>query len=310
MTLAGIARNTLGIIMFPFTIWNVTQNKRNKVLPPGKIVRTNQSDIHVLVTGEGPVTVILEAGYSSTSIDWCYVQPELSTFARVLSYDRGNYGWSKTKRKTMSTLDHVEELREVLHKLDIKPPYVLVGHSYGGLSMRLFASMYPDEVSGLVLEDAAHENYYVMSNENKKRIQTFKRLVTMGYVTSLMGLPRLLKQKVGRKFLSAKYNDSLNYTGYTLGAYQAAYREYRDSSLSAKQLFESRSLNKNLPVVVISAKNDSLQWNEHQQLLAKLTNQTTHIQAQTGHSVHLEDPELVINSILKLVNNHSKIKTL
>jgi pimeloyl-ACP methyl ester carboxylesterase len=110
----------------------------------------------------------------------------------------------------MTSLDSVEELREILHHLKIKPPYLLVGHSYGGLSMRLFASMYPQEVVGLVLEDAAHENQYVLSQENVNRIKKFRRLVTLGYITSLVGLPRILKQKIGRRFLAKEYDESLN----------------------------------------------------------------------------------------------------
>ncbi|MBM6618820.1 alpha/beta fold hydrolase [Bacillus suaedaesalsae] len=125
-----------------------------------------------------------------------------------------------------------------------------------------------------------------------------------------MGLPRLLRQKIGRKFLSPEYNDALKYIGYKLGAFQAAYREYMDCSLSAKQLFESKPLNKELPVVVISAKNESKQWQEHQRLLAKLTKRTEHIHANTGHSVHLEDPELMIKAILKLTNTTQKTNSL
>jgi hypothetical protein len=99
MIIPTIFRNTIGIIGLPLTLWNLAMNSKNQVNPPGQIIKTRLSDVHAIVTGDGPVTVILEAGYSSTSIDWCYVQPEISKVARVLSYDRGSYGWSKTKRK-------------------------------------------------------------------------------------------------------------------------------------------------------------------------------------------------------------------
>ena len=148
MSLTTIVRNTLGIVGLPLTLWNFVMERKNKVSPPGQIIKTRFSEVHAIVTGEGPVTVILESGFSSISIDWCYVQPEISKVARVISYDRGNYGWSKTKRKTMTSLDSVEEIRDILSHLKIKPPYILVGHSFGGLSMRLFASMYPDDEIG------------------------------------------------------------------------------------------------------------------------------------------------------------------
>lgn len=303
MIIPTILRNALGVIGFPFTIWNLAMDRKNRVHPPGQMIKTKNSDIHAIVTGEGPVTVILEAGYTSTSIDWCYVQPEISKIARVISIDRGNYGWSKTKRKTMTSLDSVEEIREVLDQLKIKPPYILVGHSYGGLSMRLFASMYPDEVAGLVLEDAVHESQYVLTPENTKRIRKFRKLVAIGYVTSLIGIPRVLKQKIGRKFLEKKYDQSLNYIGYTLGAYQSAYREYIDSEESAKQIINAKPLPENLPVIVISAKKQPESWKRDQQLLLNLMENTEHIEADTGHSVHLENPGIVIESIKKLIDN-------
>ena len=304
MSLPTITRNTLGIIGLPFTLWNLTMNRKNRVSPPGEIIKTSLSEVHAIVSGEGPVTVILEAGFSSISIDWCYIQPEISKHARVISYDRGSYGWSKTKRKTMTSLDSVEELREVLSHLKIKPPYILVGHSFGALSMRLFASMYPDEVVGLVLEDAAHENQYVLSQENIKRINKFKRLVTFGYITSLAGIPRMFKQKIGRKFLAKEYDDSLNYTGYTPGAYKSAYQEYVDSVTSASQLLKAKPLRKDLPVIMISAKKQPESWKKNQLLLTGLTSNTEQIEADTGHSVHLENPQIVIDSIIKLIKTN------
>lgn len=304
MIIPTIARNTLGVIGFPFTFWNLAMDKKNKVKPPGQIIQTKYSEVHAIVTGEGPVTVILEAGFSSISIDWCYIQPEISKVARVVSYDRGSYRWSRTKRKSLTSLDSVEELKEILNHLNIKPPYVLVGHSFGGLSMRLFASMYPDEVLGLVLEDAAHENQYILSQENSKRIKKFRRLVTFGYVTSMVGIPRILKQKIGRKFLAKEYDDSLKYIGYTQGAYKSVYREYMDTVKSANQLLHAKPLPLDLPVIVISAKKQPEEWMRYQLLLTKLTYNTLHIEADTGHSVHLEDPKIVIACILELINKN------
>lgn len=306
MSLPTIARNTLGIIGLPFTLLNLTMNRKNKVSPPGEIIKTRLSEVHAIVTGEGPVTVILEAGFGSISIDWCHIQPEISKHARVISYDRGSYGWSKTKRKTMTSLDSVEEIREVLSHLKIKPPYILVGHSFGALSMRLFASMYPDEVVGLVLEDAAHENQYVLSQDNIKRIKKFRRLVTFGYITSLVGIPRLLKQQIGRKFLVKEYDKSLKYIGYTPGAYKSAYLEYVDSLTSASQLLAAKPLRQDLPVMAISAKKQPESWKKNQLLLTDLTDSTEQFEADTGHSIHLENPEIVLDSIIKLIKTYQR----
>lgn len=301
MTLATIFRNALGVVGFPLTIWNLAVDRKNKVKPPGQIIKTKFSEVHAIVCGEGPVTVILEAGLSSISIDWCYIQPEISKYARVISYDRGSYGWSRTNRKTMTSLDSVEEIKDILRELKIDPPFILVGHSFGGLAMRLFASMYQDEVAGLVLVDAAHENHYVLNQENEKRIKQFSRLVTFAHITSLIGIPRLLKQKIGRKFLSNEFDAALKYTGYTVGAYQSVYREFRDSSISAEQLLNSQPLKSDLPVIVISAKKQPENWRKNQQHLINLTADSEHIELDMGHSVHLEAPDVVNESILKII---------
>jgi hypothetical protein len=112
----------------------------------------------------------------------------------------------------------------------------------------------------------------------------------------------MLKKKIGRKFLAKEYNESLNYTGYTLGAYKAAYQEYLDAVTSASQLIAAKPLRKDLPVIVISAKKQPEAWKKKQLLFTDLTNNTEHIEADTGHSVHLENPKIVIESILKLIN--------
>ncbi|MER2261717.1 MAG: alpha/beta hydrolase [Psychrobacillus sp.] len=296
--LATLMRNGLGVAFFPLTLWNMTMNYKNKINPPGTIVKTEKSSIHVLLEGEGKDVVVLEAGLGAISIDWTNVQSEVSKRTKVLSYDRGNYGWSKTSRQALTALDYVAELKELLEKLNLQPPYILVGHSFGGLTMRLYASMYPEQVKGLVLVDAVHENQYMHNNQNRG----YRRLVTLGYVTSLIGLPRILKQKAGRKFLVGKVNRYLNYTGYTIGAYQTLYREYMDSATSAEQLTKARPILNDLPIIVLSSNNPEQRWIEQQLLLSKLTARTEHIQTDKGHSIHLEDPSVVVNAIIKLLN--------
>lgn len=294
---ADIVRVLLGVVLFPLSLWNLAMNKKSKMDPPGRIVKTENSNVHIILTGEGPVTVILEAGLGSISIDWFKIQPEISKVAKVLSYDRGNYGWSQTTKKSLTALDYVEELKEILVKADLAPPYVLVGHSFGGLIMRLYASLYPEQVKGLLLVDAVHENQYMPGKQNKG----FKRLVTFGYVTSLIGLPRILKQKAGRRFLSGETNRYLNYTGYTKGAYQTLYQEYMVSAISAEQLKKAKPILNDLPVIVLSSNNPEKRWVQQQLLLAQLTAKTEHIQTDKGHSIHLEDPNVVTNAIVKLL---------
>ncbi len=91
---------------------------------------------------------------------WTTVQPKLTKFGRVVSYDRLGSGASTRSKRPRVATNFVEELRQGLKNAGLQPPYLLVGHSYGGLMVRLFASRYPNEVSGLVLVDPAIENFY------------------------------------------------------------------------------------------------------------------------------------------------------
>lgn len=129
----------------------------HSIAPPGELVQVGDRYLHTLITGSGDQTIILEAGMGGCSQDWSWVQPELSKHAVVLSYDRAGFGWSKGEMKQRSCRDDVEELRAILCAKKLKPPYVLVGTSFGGMTIRLFASMYPDEVTGLLLVDSMHE---------------------------------------------------------------------------------------------------------------------------------------------------------
>src|SRR5690349_6601006 len=122
---------------------------------PGKLVDVGGYQLHVNCTGTGSPTVILDAGLGGTTLDWSKVQPAVTRFTRVCSYDRAGYGWSETAPSTPRTSQQiVTELHALLTHAKINGPYVLVGHSFGGLNMRLYAYRYPAEVAGMVLLDA------------------------------------------------------------------------------------------------------------------------------------------------------------
>ena len=101
--------------------------------------------------------MILEAGAGGFSGDWSLVQPNVARFARVCSYDRAGAGWSELGPRPRTLRQIVWELHTLLEKAGEPPPYVLAGHSYGGILARLFISTYPSEVAGLVLDESGHE---------------------------------------------------------------------------------------------------------------------------------------------------------
>lgn len=129
--------------------------------PPGKLVDVGGWRLHLNCTGEpraSQPTVILEAGVGDFSVEWSLVQPDVSSFARVCSYDRAGDGWSDLGPHPRTMHQLVYELHTLLANGGIKPPLVLVGHSYGGWLVRLYASTYPSEIAGMVLVEAGADD--------------------------------------------------------------------------------------------------------------------------------------------------------
>jgi pimeloyl-ACP methyl ester carboxylesterase len=141
----------------------LTVRDRRRYPAPGLLIHVDGRQIHLQVRGtdsDGP-TVVLEAGMGSFSPNWYWVQEELAPVVRSLSYDRAGLGWSRRSRRPRDAQTIAMELRDALREAAIEPPYVLAGHSFGGLPVRAFADLYPDLTAGLVLVDASHPDQWV-----------------------------------------------------------------------------------------------------------------------------------------------------
>src|SRR5688572_27011840 len=132
--------------------------ERRRFAPPGRLVDVGGFRLHVLESGDPSAspTVILDAGMVSFSSNWAWVQPELAKVTRVVAYDRAGLGWSDPGPKPRDAGQSARELHVALQRMGITGPFVLAGHSYGGLAVRAFAALYPDEVAGMVLVDGSH----------------------------------------------------------------------------------------------------------------------------------------------------------
>ena len=128
---------------------------------PGRLVDLGGWRMHIDCAGKakpGAPTVVLEAGAGDFSVEWSLVQPEVSKFARVCSYDRSDDGWSDWGPHPRTLHQDVYELHTLLDKAGECAPFVLVGHSYGGWIVRLYRSTYPKDVGGMVLIEGGLDN--------------------------------------------------------------------------------------------------------------------------------------------------------
>jgi pimeloyl-ACP methyl ester carboxylesterase len=124
-------------------------------------VKISNCKLYAKLSGEnnGKPTVIMDAGYGDFSKAWDSVIGDISMITNVLIYDRAGLGKSETSSNPRTSREMVKELKELLIEAKIKPPYILVGHSFGGVNMRMFATEYQYEVCGLVLVDSTPEDY-------------------------------------------------------------------------------------------------------------------------------------------------------
>ncbi|NIK76485.1 pimeloyl-ACP methyl ester carboxylesterase [Paenibacillus castaneae] len=126
-----------------------------------KLVDLNGFSLYSETYGEnkGNPTVIMDSGYGDDSKVWNLIVPEIAKSTKVLVYDRAGLGRSEKSPNPRTTKEMVNELDQLLTASKLKPPYVLVGHSFGGINVRMYASQFPENVSGIVLVDSTPEDY-------------------------------------------------------------------------------------------------------------------------------------------------------
>jgi pimeloyl-ACP methyl ester carboxylesterase len=139
--------------------------------PSGRLVDLGGRRLHVHCVGSGKPTVVVENGLGDYSFDWSLVERRVSEFARICTYDRAGYAWSDPGPKPRTFAQLNLELHDALAKLGERPPFVLVGHSFGGPVARQYALSYPGEVAGLVLVDSVQEDQRVVIQGKAVRLR-------------------------------------------------------------------------------------------------------------------------------------------
>jgi pimeloyl-ACP methyl ester carboxylesterase len=288
--------------------------------------------VHVHCTGAGSPTVVLENGAGDFSVIWSLVQPDVSTFTRVCSYDRGGFAWSDPGARPRSYAQIALELRTALARAHVDPPYVLVGQSYGGLLVRGFAAQYRTDVVGMVLVDAVHEDQRVVygGQPHRLRDQAGGRVAPRPHIaldTALLTAMRDSVSPASTQSLPAPL-DRLPPDAQAIWRWaeaQSVYRASRSAELewSPEEMARlhhatasERSLG-DLPLIVLARTNggyadgmdipaDSLE-RERRALMADLAHLSRRgiliYAAHAGHSIHLEDPGLVVQSIREVVDH-------
>jgi pimeloyl-ACP methyl ester carboxylesterase len=234
-------------------------------------VQISDCKLYAKLVGEsnGKPTVVMDAGYGDFSKAWDSVIRDISLLSNVLIYDRAGLGKSETSSNPRTTREMVKELKELLIEAKIKPPYILVGHSFGGVNMRMFTTEYHNEVFGLVLVDSTPEDY-------RERF--------------LPTMPQNFQQAYNKQFV-----------------YEGNYDEFMESLKQLKDT--KQQLNVPLIVLSAGKKSHYSKesqelWNEMQKEILEISlNGELVIAENSAHYIQNDEPEVLVSAIKKLIEN-------
>lgn len=308
-----------------------TAQDRKRYPPPGELMGVEGRSLHLLSMGEGSPAVIFESGLMSTVLCWQDVQRQIAKDTRAVSYDRAGLGWSSPGPTPRDAEQIVNELRVLLDQAHVPAPVILVGHSFGGLTTRLFAARYPEQVAGLVLIDPVVPGEWNPASEhNQKRIRTGAKILWRASVLSRLGVIRFVSflLRAGVKPLAeplvrlmskgAPKGDGTSSSPlfWNLPSSERAmapvfwvqpkFTETIASQLenlprSAAQVAAADDL-KEVPMTVISAANTPARRRTEHIATAQLSSCGKHLTAtQSGHWVVMDEPDVVLQAIREMI---------
>jgi pimeloyl-ACP methyl ester carboxylesterase len=294
------------VLAFVGTIYQIiaTRLSERKYPPPGRLVDVGSYRLHIHCSGPadaGGPTVVMDAGIGECSLGWRLVQPEVAKFARVCTYDRAGLGWSDPAPTDRTSQQIVNDLHSLLANAGITPPYVMVGHSFGGLNVRLYASQFPEEVAGLVLVDACHEDYPIRG--------FCSPYIRLGSLTAPFGIPRLFAGVVvsGNPIFAgdSKYSSSYRAIATSTKYLNTVQREWSAVDESWGQARCSKKSLGDRPLVVLLATSDYELFPLIKKLETELANRSTKgkliMVEQSGHHIQHDQPETVIDAVREVV---------
>lgn len=267
--------------------------------PPGELVDIGGYRLHIKCTGTGSPTVVIDAGLGDWSTTWGFVQEEVAKTTRVCAYDRAGLGWSESGPLPRDAAQHAIELHNLLQNANIPGPYVMVGHSLGGLDIRIFAHDYASDVVGIVFVDSMNPNQITQSQTTVSQSQPFSLsalLARFGIARLLVKLPVLAPaMPPGQEAYYPLYIRPVSL--------QTEANEFGGIQASAAQAAAVQSFG-DLPLIVLTARLNyqRADWQELQAELPQLSSNSQQLFAEnSGHNIQVEEPEAVIVAIVKMV---------
>jgi pimeloyl-ACP methyl ester carboxylesterase len=301
---------------------------------PGRwITLSDGSRLYVLEAGSGEPTVIFESGIGATNLNWRRIQESVAQFTGTASYDRSGLGWSSPCRTARTPSNIAAELHEMLERGSIKPPYILVGHSFGGLVMRRFALEHPEKVIGLVLVDPMRcEEWPPLDPAKQSELERGRKLIKLASPIARCGLARLAvtslfchSGKLSGHLAGAAGDGGRHVLGriktevgkmprevwpvvaahWSRPGFYAGMRKHIESIPDTVREMHAAEPIRGIPVVVLTPAKAKPLSEECLQRIGDRTQQV--IAPASAHWIHLDEPELVIDSIRAMMETTAPV---
>jgi pimeloyl-ACP methyl ester carboxylesterase len=299
--------------------------------PPGRMIDIGGRRLHLIDGRANGPAVVFESGISATCLSWTEVRAEVERFARACTYDRAWLGWSDSAQSPRTTLAIVADLHALLKAAAIPAPYILVGHSFGGMLVRAYAAKHPDEVAGLVLLDPlsvtewlsplpAHVRMLALGVKLSRRGAWLVRVgVVRGATALLMAGGRRIPQSIarlssgrGESVISRLVGEVRKMPPHTWPMVRAHWCQAKSflgmaryleslpaSARDASALFAPETI----PVSIVSASNATAAELEVREQITRRSPRGRHIIARkSGHWIQLDEPELVVQAIQEMTD--------
>jgi pimeloyl-ACP methyl ester carboxylesterase len=244
-------------------------------------VQIDNHNIQLYRMGHGTATVVMEAGLGANHKCWQEIDAIVAKSATVITYDRPGYLASDSCSKVRDAVTVANELHEALQQANIRAPYLLVGWSLGGVFVRVFADLFPEDVSAMVLVDPVPEESY-------KRFQ--KEYPELLYEDSLYIKEVLASKRTGERQEVIAYDSSMNQARRAIHCYKWPTLLLIATRGKAPGRYAN---DPNNPINLIW-KQELIKW-------AKKSRNVKHKIVESGHHIAKEKPEIVVNAIVEVI---------
>jgi pimeloyl-ACP methyl ester carboxylesterase len=242
---------------------------------PGQLVDVGGHRMHLYCTGSGSPTVVLEPGQGGVASDLAWIAPAVARESRVCVYDRAGRGWSDAADGPQDAVRIAADLDTLLERAHVPGPYVLAGHSFGGLYVQTFAANYPDQVAGLVLLDSTATKPGPALPATTGSYNVSGRVSAVFSAVAHVGVGRLIAQ-ASYASLPPRSRDEARANASTDRNLASYIEEFVEANRSMQQAAALTNLNGKPLIVLTADTGNAAGWQQKQEHMATLSTNSLH----------------------------------